>query len=76
MIEPRIKDLLYELPKTSHGQALKVYLDQQYAEINDVTSVVTLEDAKAKQIALKLLAKIFHFYGDNSVAKVSKAKYD
>lgn len=57
-----IKQLLNDLPKTSHGQALKEYLDEKYREINDVSSIQTLEDAKGKQIALKLLKEIFSFY--------------
>lgn len=59
-----IQKLLEELPKTSHGQALKEFLDEQYAEINDVTTISTLDEAKGKQYALKVLKKIFAFYGE------------
>jgi hypothetical protein len=58
-----IKTLLSELPKTSHGQALKEYLDEKYEEIKDVSSVTTLEEAKGKQIALKIMKELFSFYG-------------
>jgi ribosome-associated protein YbcJ (S4-like RNA binding protein) len=56
-----IKTLLKELPKTSHGQALKEYLDECYKEINN-----TIEEAKGKQLAMKTLKKIFAFYNDGT----------
>lgn len=71
-----VKNLLYELPKTSHGKALKEYLDEQIKEVNDVTGVVTLEDVKGKQIAVKILKKIFAFLGDKSVDVKPKNQYN
>jgi uncharacterized protein YerC len=61
-----IKTLLKELPKTSHGQALKEYLDECYKEINDVSTINTIEEAKGKQLAMKTLKKIFAFYNDGT----------
>lgn len=70
-----IKQLLLELPKTSHGQALKEFLDEQYKEINDVTNITTLEEAKGKQYALKVLKKIFGFYGEQPTGDKKPNQY-
>lgn len=71
-----IKKLLLELPKTSHGQALRVYLNERYDEIDSVEDVESIEDAKGKKIALKILKGIFNFYVDNSGTPNAKTRYD
>lgn len=61
-MKPEIKELLLQLPRTSQGQALKVFLDEEFDKINDVTDIKTIEQAIGKQIAMQTLNKIFSFY--------------
>lgn len=75
-MKPEIKELLYQLPNTAHGQALKVFLDAEFDAINDVFDIQTLEDAKGKQIALKTLNKIFSFYKGTSNPQREHGKYE
>lgn len=66
-MKPEIQELLKALPNTSHGQALKVFLDEQYLELGNVDNVTSYEDAVARQLARKVLRKLFDFYKDNKV---------
>jgi predicted nucleotidyltransferase len=75
MIKPEIQELLFQLPNTAQGQALKVFLDEEFDLINDVGGVTTLEEVKGKQIALKTLNKIFDFYVKKPITEKQKNQY-
>ena len=75
MIDPKIKELLYELPKTSHGQALKAHLDSAYEALTDVDNCKDWEDAAARKHARAILRRIFEFYGDKPIVDKPKRMY-
>lgn len=75
-MKPEIKEILLQLPKTSQGQALKVYLDSKIDELSDISTATDIEDVKGRQYALKLLKGILFFYGDNAIGTRNKPRYD
>ena len=76
-MNPRIKEILAELSKTSYGQALNEYLDYKYDDINDVHKIKSEAELIGHQIALKLLDELFGFLGDKLKAgKSTKPRYD
>lgn len=70
-----VKEILFQLPQTSHGQALKIYLDEKFDLINDVHGIETLEEVKGRQIAIKLLEDIFNFYKGKPPVDVKGTQY-
>lgn len=71
-----IRDLLKQLPATQHGQALRVFLEEELEKIDSVDNIKTLEDAKAKQIAKTLIKAIFAFYPQGVFDKKGKTSYN
>lgn len=59
MIDPKIKEELEQLSKTTFGKALKVYLEEKKAEIGDITACKNWEDTQGRQHALKLINDLF-----------------
>lgn len=57
------KELLRQLPKTSHGIALQGYLDDKYAEIGNIQDTKSWEETLGRQFALTLLKDLFYFMG-------------
>ena len=57
-----IDEILKQLPATQYGAALKVFLEAELDVVDSVDGVTTLSEIKGKQIAKKIIRKIFAFY--------------
>jgi hypothetical protein len=55
------KQLLEELSRSMHGQALKTYLGEKYADIGDISKCTSWEDTLGRKHAISLLKEIFSF---------------
>ena len=71
----QIRQLLNELPNTAHGQALGVYLHDQYDKMNDVNLCTSWEDTRGRQIAIKMLEDIFKFMKPDTIITKTKNPY-
>ncbi len=75
MLDPRNKDLLAQLATSAHGRALKAYLDEKYAAINDVTTCTSWEHTVGKQLALGVLKDIFSFLEERKTVDKTPNQY-
>lgn len=72
---PEYEKLLGMLSQTNYGQALKAYLEEKKREIGDISQIQSWEEAKGRQIALKLIRGIFAFLEDKEVNSKTKNPY-
>ena len=70
-----VMKILIQLPQTSYGEALKLFLEEELRAIDSVDSVVTLSEIKGKQLAKKTIKRIFAFYPVGTFDKKPKNKY-
>ena len=73
-MRPEVKQLLYDLPNTSSGQALKEFLTEEYIKLDSVEGITDMAEVKGKQLALATLEKIFSFYKKDKIDS-PKTKY-
>ena len=61
MIDPKIRELLEQLPATAHGQALKEYLKDEIRYYTDINKMASLEQLLGAQKAVKIMKDVFYF---------------
>jgi len=69
------KQLLKELARSSHGQALKEYLNEKRLEIGSVQNCTSWEDTLARKHTLDLLDDIFAFLGEEKIIEKPPHQY-
>lgn len=75
-MNPEIKKILGELKNTSHGQALRKYLESRRDDLNDLSRLFGPEDMVEKRGMVKMIKELLGFYGDNTpVDKKSNQQY-
>jgi predicted N-acyltransferase len=70
-----IEKLLLELPKSSYGAALKVFLEEELGKVDSIDGIKTIEEVKGKQIAKEIIKKIFAFYKVDKSSGQNKNRY-
>jgi hypothetical protein len=75
IIDENTNNLLKELPKTSHGQALVRFLNQAKAEMNNVKTITSWDEALGRKNAVKVIDDLFSFMEEKKVEQVSKNQY-
>lgn len=75
MDKKELKRLLIDLNKTTHGKALKIYLDEKFAEINDIMKTESWEETQGRKFALILLKDLFYFMEERETVASGKNIY-
>jgi hypothetical protein len=75
IIPEQIETTLKQLSATPYGFALIELLNQWENEMNDVSTILTVEQLEGRKIALKLVKDLFKFMGDRKVEKINKNQY-
>jgi hypothetical protein len=60
---------------SAHGKALRDFLHEKYAAINDVTTCTSWEHTVGKQLALGVLKEIFSFLEEKKVHEKPPSQY-
>ena len=74
-LDPRNRELLQQLATSAHGKALKDFLDEKYAIINDVTTCTSWEHTVGKQLALGVLKEVFAFLEEKKTVDRNPSQY-
>lgn len=69
------KDLLEQMGNTSYGVALKAFLEEELASIDNVENCTSWDDTLGRAHAKRLIQKLFYFMLDKSHDKRSSAPY-
>lgn len=75
MLSPEKRALLAELSRSSHGEALREYLEECYEEVGDVRKCSSWEDTIGRQHALIVLDGVFSFLTDKQTTQSGKTQY-
>jgi hypothetical protein len=75
IIEPQTKELLEQLPQTSHGKALIKFLDQVKEELNDISTLQSWEETIGRKNAIKMIDDLFKFMEPKKVEIKNKNQY-
>jgi hypothetical protein len=75
IIPDNISETLKQMNQTNFGQALKKVLEQKKEELNDVSTIKTLDELLGRQHAIKLIDDIFNFMQDKKVEVINKNQY-
>lgn len=74
-LEPNLSELLNELPKLAHGQALLKFLEEEKKILNDVKTLTSWEEALGRKNAIKIIDDLFSFMGEKKVETKSRNTY-
>lgn len=75
MLLPEQRELLKQLSRTMHGQALKAFLEEQYKIIGDITSCTSWEQTIGRQFAIGVLKDIFSFLEEKNETQKTPNQY-
>lgn len=76
MIKPEEQKLLQELDKTPFGRAIRSFLEDETANLKDVTQAKNWEDVLGRQHALKIVEHLFSFMKGKSIVDRPKNLYE
>ena len=76
IITPEINELLQQLPRTAHGQALIKFLNQVKEELNNVKTIESWDEALGRKSAIKMIDDLFSFMGEKKKEVISKNQYE
>lgn len=75
ILETKYTELLNELPKLAHGQALMKFLEEERKILNDVKTLTSWEEALGRKNAIKVIDDLFAFLGEKKVEIKSRNNY-
>jgi len=75
MNKEQINELVREISKTSHGEALRIYLTEKVKEIKDIEKITSYEELIGRKIASKYLNEIIRFIYSKDVPKKGTNEY-
>jgi len=75
IITPEINELLQQLSRTAHGQALIKFLNQAKEELNNVKTIESWDETLGRKSAIKMIDDLFSFMGEKKVEIKNKNQY-
>lgn len=73
---PQHKELLTQLGKTSHGLALKAFLEEKKAELNNVELLTSWDETLGNKRAVKIIKDLFSFMEEKSPTEGKKTSFE
>lgn len=73
---PQHKELLNQLGKSSYGVALKAFLEDKKAELNNVELLTSWDETLGNKRAAKIIKELFSFLEEKSPTEGKKTSFE